>query len=90
MIEISGELDIAGVPVLESAVRDLELPALRDAVLDLRRLVFVDAAGLQAVLDVYAECLCVDTTLTIIPGPRSVHRLFELTRLDRLLPFSHP
>ena len=90
VIEMNGELDIAGVPVFESAVRDLELPTVRDAVLDLRRLVFIDAAGLQAVLDLYAECLGADTALTIIPGPQSVHRLFELTRLDRLLPFSQP
>jgi anti-sigma B factor antagonist len=89
-IEVSGELDLAGVPVLESAVRDLELPAVKDAVLDLRRLAFIDAAGLDAVLDLYAECLNVATVLTIIPGPRSVQRLFELTRLDRLLPFSRP
>lgn len=90
VIQVSGELDLAGVPVLEAAVRDLELASARDAVLDLRRLVFIDAAGLNAVLKLYADCLNVATTLTIIPGPPSVQRLFELTRLDRLLPFSRP
>lgn len=90
VIEVSGELDLAGVPVLESAVRELDLSTLLDAVLDLRCLAFIDAAGLNAVLELYAQCLNVATTLTIIPGPRSVHRLFELTRLDRLLPFSCP
>ena len=87
VIELSGELDLAGAPVLESAVRDLNLSTARDAVLDLRQLTFIDAAGLNAVVDLYAECLHVATTLTIIPGPRNVQRLFELTRLDRLLPF---
>jgi anti-sigma B factor antagonist len=90
VIEVSGELDLAGVPVLESAVRDLELATVRDLVLDLRRLAFIDATGLTAVLDLYAECQSVDATLTILPGPPNVHRLFALTRLDRLLPFSHP
>jgi anti-sigma B factor antagonist len=90
VIEMSGELDLAGAAVLESAVRDLEPSTVRDAVLDLRRLAFIDAAGVNAVLDLYAECLSVATPLTIIPGPRSVQRLFELTRLDRLLPFSDP
>jgi anti-sigma B factor antagonist len=90
VIEVSGELDLAGVPVLESAVRDLELSTVQDAVLDLRQLAFIDAAGLEAILDLYAECLDLATPLTIIPGPRSVHRLFVLTRLDRLLPFSNP
>lgn len=90
VIEASGELDIAGAPVLESAVRDLELPAVRDVVLDLRRLSFIDAAGLNAVLDLYAECLSTDTILTILPGPPAVQGVFELTRLDHLLTFSRP
>ena len=89
VIEVSGELDLAGAPVLESAVRDLELSMVRNAVLDLRQLAFIDVAGLNAVLDLYAECLSVAATLTIIPGPPCVHRLFELTRIDQLLPFSH-
>lgn len=90
VIEVSGELDIAGASVLESAARDLELSSVGNAVLDLRRMSFIDAAGLNAVLDLYAACLNVATPLTIIPGPRSVQRLFELTRLDRVLPFSNP
>lgn len=76
--------------MLEAAARDLGLSTVRDAVLDLRHLTFIDAAGLNAVVDLYAECLNVATALTIIPGPANVHRLFELTRLDRLLPFSQP
>jgi anti-sigma B factor antagonist len=87
-IAIQGELDLAGVSVLEDAAESLELPGLRDLVLNLRELDFIDAAGLRAVLDLYAECQSVGTTLTIIPGPRRVHRVFQLTRLDRLLPFS--
>jgi anti-sigma B factor antagonist len=90
VIEVSGELDLAGAPVLEAAVRDLNLLTARAAVLDLRQLTFIDAAGLNAVVDLYAECQNRAVTLTIIPGPRSVQRLFELTRLDRLLPFSDP
>lgn len=87
-IALYGELDLAGVPALEAVVDSLELAALHDVVLDLRGLDFIDAAGLHAVLGLYAECLRVATTLTIIPGSRSVQRVFQLTRLDRLLPFS--
>lgn len=90
VIEVSGELDLAGAPVLKSTVHDLELSAVHDAVLDLRQLVFIDVAGIRALLDLYAEFLSGATALIIIPGPRSVQRVFELTRLDRLLPFSGP
>lgn len=87
VVELSGELDLVGAGLLESALRDLDLSPVRDVVLDLRRLSFIDAAGLNAVLDLYAECLSADAILTIIPGPPSVHRVFELTRLDQLLTF---
>lgn len=88
LIEVTGELDLASVPAFEAAVRQLDLSCRRRAVLDLGRLVFVDAAGLHSLLDLHAECLGASTTLTIMPGPRSVQRVFELTGVDRLLPFT--
>jgi anti-sigma B factor antagonist len=89
LIVVSGELDLASVPIFENAVGELELPSVRRAVLDLRRLSFIDAVGLHAVLDLHAACLNAATPLTIVPGPRNVQRLFELTGVDRHLPFSH-
>jgi len=68
-------------------MRKLDLSCRRRAVLDLGRLIFVDAAGLHSLLHLHAECLSASTTLTIMPGPRSVQRVFELTGVDRLLPF---
>ena len=88
LIVVRGELDLVGVPTFENAVGDLELPSVRRAVLDLRRLSFIDAAGLHAVLDLHAACLNAATDLTIVPGPRNVQRLFELTGVDRYLPFT--
>lgn len=90
LIEVYGDLDLAGVPVFEAAVRNLDLSGRRRAVLDLGRLTFIDAAGLHAVLDLHAECLNVSTALTIMPGPRNVQRVFELAGMDGLLPFGHP
>jgi anti-sigma B factor antagonist len=88
LIEVIGELDLASVPAFEAAVRKLDLSFRRRAVLDLGRLVFIDAAGLHSLLDLHAECHNLSTALTILPGPRSVQRVFELTAVDRLLPFT--
>jgi anti-anti-sigma factor len=88
LIVVSGELDLVGAQVLVSAIRSLELSSLRRVVLDLRRLVFIDAAGIHAVLDLHAACLSGSTALTIVPGPWNVQRVFELTRTDRSLPFA--
>jgi anti-sigma B factor antagonist len=89
-IAVSGELDLASVPAFQAAVGCLELPCRRRTVLDLSRLAFIDVAGLRAVLDMHAQCLNAASALTIVPGPRNVQRVFELTGADRLLPFEKP
>jgi anti-anti-sigma factor len=84
-IELGGELDLAAVPIFQAAVRDLDLSCGECVVLDLRRLSFIDAAGLRAVLDLHEECLGVGAALAILPGPRNVQRVFELAGADRLM-----
>jgi len=86
-IEVAGELDLAGVPTFQAAVRELDLSCRGGVVLDLRRLSFIDAAGLHAVLDLHEECLKLSTILTILRGPRNVQRVFELAGVDQLAPF---
>ena len=90
LIAASGDLDLAGVPIFEAAVRNVVQAHARRATLDLGGLAFIDGAGLHAVLDLRATCLEAGTELTVVPGPRNVQRVFELTGTDRLLPFSRP
>ncbi len=90
LIEVRGELDLCAVPTFEAAVGNLDLASAPRAVLDLRRLEFIDAAGLHAVLDLQGACLEVATALTIVPGPRQVQRVFALAAVDRLLRFDYP
>lgn len=87
-ISLRGELDIAGVPAFEATLEDVDFPSLCHAVLNLEHLVFIDVAGLRALLELHEACLKVSANLTIRPGPRQVQRVFELTGTDRLLPFS--
>ena len=89
LIEVRGEFDLAAVPTFEAAVGNLDLASVPRAVLDLRRLDFIDAAGLHAVLDLHAACVEVSTTLTIAPGPRNVQRVFALAAVDKALRFDH-
>jgi len=85
LIEVGGELDIASVPIFQAAIRDLALGCHERVVLDLRRLAFIDAAGLHAVLDLHEESLDAAATLTILAGPRHVQRVFELAGVEQLI-----
>jgi anti-anti-sigma factor len=85
LIEVTGELDLASVPIFKAAVADLGLACRQRLVLDLRRLAFIDAAGVHAVLDLHEESLDVSAALTILPGPRHVQRVFELAGVAQLI-----
>lgn len=84
-VAVQGELDIATAPVFEAAVADIDVATVRRVVLDLGALDFIDVSGLRAVLCLRTICLRASVALAILPGPRRVQRVFELTGADRLL-----
>jgi anti-anti-sigma factor len=79
-----GDLDLAAIPVFAAACSDADTGA--PVALDLRGLEFIDSSGLHAIVELHAA---IRTRLAIIPGPPRVHRVFELTGLAALLPFTH-
>jgi anti-anti-sigma factor len=81
-----GELDLATVPLLESAFD----AALKDddaamIVLDLRELGFVDSTGIHLLIRMHHACAGVDR-LRVINGSRTVERLLDLTGVRGHLP----
>lgn len=83
-----GEVDLATVSQLQR-----ELGRLIDAgpgriVIDLRGVEFLDSTGLHALLTANAQAQHDNWELTIIPGPRAVQRIFELTGTIDRLPFA--
>ena len=82
-----GELDLATVPIFETAVDGIDFSSIRGVALDLAALEFIDVSGMRAVLRLHEICLAHSVTLTIRPGPRAVQRIFELTYTEGFLPF---
>lgn len=82
----TGELDMATVGEATRALHDAQARAHDGLVLDLRRLTFMDCAGLQLLLDAASWARQADVPLTVVRGPRTVHRVLELTGVDRTLP----
>lgn len=89
-ITLAGECDLAAMSILEQEVDAAFAWPVRWLVLDLSHVTFLDASGVRAVMLVHLRCIVDGVELRIVPGPRSVHRVFELTRTDRLLPFASP
>ena len=88
ILALEGELDITSASTLEeSAERVVAADATGAVVLDLGGLSFIDSTGLRAIVNLRDRCGKAGRTFTMLPGPRTVQRLFELTGLIDVLPF---
>jgi anti-anti-sigma factor len=88
ILALEGELDISSASMLEeSAERVVAAEETGAVVLDLGGLSFVDSTGLRAIVNLRDRCGKEGRTFTMLPGPRTVQRLFELTGLIDVLPF---
>ena len=84
-LSLSGELDLSTVQQLERAVASRVDGKPELVVLDLRKLVFLDATGLRLVLRLHERLQGVGGRLVLVEGPRRIHRVFELTRAVEVL-----
>jgi anti-anti-sigma factor len=86
-LRLRGELDMAGVPLLEAAVARVCTEGTRSVTVDLAALEFIDSTGLAAIVHISGLCSKHGYRFGILRGPSAVQRLFELTGLDGVLPF---
>jgi anti-sigma B factor antagonist len=84
-IALSGELDIATVPVLEDQLARLEGQGVVDVTLDLRDLTFLDYSALHSFLTARDRARTNGHRLTLVGASPPARRLFELTGKQFLL-----
>jgi anti-sigma B factor antagonist len=76
-VRVAGELDLATVPQLERSLQEPQLQA-RLVVLDLRKLAFMDSAGVHAIVNASIRARHVGGRLVLLRGPANVDRVFRL------------
>jgi anti-anti-sigma factor len=86
IVAASGDLDLSTAPDLERSLLGVQSDARR-VVLDLRGVSFMDSSGLRVILAADARARASGGRFVIVRGPPGVHRVFELTLLDRRLEF---
>jgi len=87
VVALYGELDLAGVEVVEAEMRRVELTDAGRIIVDLSGLEFMDSTGLRTMLQIHARsCADGDRVLFLRGGP-VVQRLFEITGVESRLPF---
>jgi anti-anti-sigma factor len=86
-IELAGEWDLAASAAARQAIASALTGLPECVVLDLSRLAFIDSTGVHATFELAQRSKAQHIRLVIIPGPPAVQRIFELTGLNKQLPF---
>lgn len=78
-----GELDLATAPELEAQLNELDRSGFERLVLDLRRLRFVDSAGIRVIVGAHqhADAGAAGREFSLIGGPPAVQRALEVCGL---------
>ena len=82
VVRLFGELDLAGTEVFQGELDRLRGGELSRLTIDLSELEFVDSTGLRLLMSLSGACTREQVALTLVPGPRAVQRLFQVTGTD--------
>jgi anti-anti-sigma factor len=78
VLELHGELDLLGAPMLQEKIEEVEVSAPPIVVLDLEDLQFVDSAGLRVILAAHERSRQQGRGLALTRGTEQVQRLFTI------------
>ncbi len=84
-VEITGELDILTAPKLAAELNHVVRRSSQDVIVDLRRVEFIDSAGLQILLGVQRRLSTASRRLSVVCDEGPVRRVIELARLEETL-----
>lgn len=79
VVVVSGELDLASGPELESELDRLTAPETRLVVIDLRQLDFMDSTGLSIIVRAHQRMAEAGCEVGLVKGSQQVQRLLDLT-----------
>lgn len=83
-LHLTGELDLAAAPGLESAL-DAVLADSEDVVLDIAEVTFLDSSGLRVLVAAQNQSSEAGKTLTLLNPSAAVSRILEITGLGKTL-----
>jgi anti-anti-sigma factor len=87
-IAIVGELDIATGPQLEKQARAMIARQVRELVIDLSQLTFIDSSGLRLFIALNDDASAGDWNLHLIRPSDAALTIFRITGAEENLPFT--
>jgi anti-sigma B factor antagonist len=86
-LTLNGELDLATVPRVQAAVDELLARAVRELVIDLRGVGFVDSSGLRLFIVLDRRAAAEGWSLAMIRPGGAAMTVFEVSGAEENLPF---
>jgi anti-sigma B factor antagonist len=87
ILTLYGDLDLGSSRLLEGELESAESAVEEHLLIDLSGLAFMDSVGLTVLVGAQHRSLENGHHLSLLRGPRVVHRIFELTDTARLFAF---
>jgi anti-sigma B factor antagonist len=87
VIELFGELDLAGAPKLEQVIARAEETSAVTIIVDLSALHFIDSSGIRVLMTASKRSRAGTDRLRFLRGTGQVMHAIELCGLDERLPF---
>ena len=84
-VALSGEIDVASAPGVESRLLELERSEPRRLFLDLRNVSFIDSTGLSMIINADGRARKAGRRLTIVSGDGVPRRILHTVGLDERL-----
>ena len=87
VVRLSGDLDLAALEAVDTALAQAQTDGHRSVQVDLRRLEFIDSTGIRLLLMAHKRAKKKGDQFCIIRGSERIQRIFALTDLDQRLRF---
>jgi len=85
ILELHGELDLAGAPLLTAELQRGQVAHARAVVLDLQNLQFIDSAGLRVILAKHEDAVVRGQEFALTQGSQQVQRLLSVAGVEEHL-----
>jgi len=86
IVHLEGTCDIASAPQLRERLTTLRPPDVRNVILELSDLEFIDSTGLGLILGALRRMREAGGTLRVVGAQGAVLRVLEITDLDKVIP----
>ena len=88
VVELYGEFDLSGAELAGPELERVQRSDVKQIIVDLSGLEFIDSTGLSALCEVYRKEREGDNRVILLRAEGLIQRVFELTGLSETLPFA--